>query len=82
MTIGHLRLKYFCRLELNLIISTYNIHECETQISNEDTALTFFSSKKEDILQWNETIKDAIMYNIATKESDVCMYAYYVCAGS
>lgn len=38
--------------------------ECYPQISNEDTTLTFFSSTKEDILQWNETIKDAIVYVI------------------
>ena len=63
VTIACPRLKYFCRLEPNFYCcSMHDLIEYWTQISNGDTALTFFSSKKDDILQWNETIKDAIMY--------------------
>ena len=74
VTAGHLELNYFCGL---VSFSTSYEHEytrCCTQISNNETVLTFFTERKEDLLQWKESIEDAIMYVLVFA---LCQCVYY-----
>lgn len=72
-------------LQANLqhIVCQYNntlmVTTC-TQISNDDTSLTFFTSRKEEVMQWKQTIENVTMYinfmcNYVTNHVSIIMYA-------